>query len=274
MATTNYSLPTLESTALFDLVTDYNALSNATDSALASVAGLIPTESITEMEGQISALQTLTGSQGTQITTLQSQVSTANGNISTLQSGLETANGNIGQLQTGLQTANQNIANNTNELSAIKTDFNDYSTFTTTENRGANIFTGANSNSSLYLMKNTSETIIKLFGSFGTEGSVNRSTVPNTSFNNGNQVYGIKTNIKAINKSLSKGYLIQFVGVSQSTRGGDYNGSVSYAIGSDGYVYLAPSANNEVATAIGGNYLMQIPIFIGSPINYSEMSNA
>lgn len=110
MATTNYSLPTLESTALFDLVTDYNALANATDAALASVAGLIPTESIAEMEGQISALQTLTGSQGTQITTLQSQMSTANGNISTLQSGLETANTNIGQLQTGLQGANTNIS--------------------------------------------------------------------------------------------------------------------------------------------------------------------
>lgn len=109
MATTNYSLPTLESTALFDLVTDYNALANATDAALVSVAGLIPTETITEMQGQISALQTLTGSQGTQITTLQSQMSTANGNISTLESGLETANGNIGTLQTGLQSANANI---------------------------------------------------------------------------------------------------------------------------------------------------------------------
>lgn len=110
MATTNYSLPTLESTALFDLVTDYNALANATDSALASVAGLIPTESITEMEGQISALQTLTGSQGTKITTLQSQMSSANDNISILQSGLETANSNIGTLQTGLQGANSDIS--------------------------------------------------------------------------------------------------------------------------------------------------------------------
>lgn len=109
MATTNYSLPTLESTALFDLVTDYNALSNATDAALANVAGLIPTETITEMQGQISNLQTTTGAQGTQITTLQSQVSTANDNISTLESGLDTANDNIGTLQTGLQSANSNI---------------------------------------------------------------------------------------------------------------------------------------------------------------------
>lgn len=116
MATTNYSLPTLESTALFDLVTDYNALANATDAALASVAGLIPTETITEMQGQISALQTLTGSQGSQITALQSQMSTANGNISTLQSGLVTANTNIGELQTGLQTGLQSVNTVINSL--------------------------------------------------------------------------------------------------------------------------------------------------------------
>lgn len=121
MATTNYSLPTLESTALFDLVTDYNALSNATDAALAKVAGLIPTETITEMQGQISTLQTTTGAQGTQITTLQSQMSTANGNISTLQSGLETANGNIGTLQTGLQGANTNIQSANTAIQALQT---------------------------------------------------------------------------------------------------------------------------------------------------------
>lgn len=120
MATTNYSLPTLESTALFDLVTDYNALANATDAALASVAGLIPTETITEMESQISALQTLTGSQGTQITTLQSQMTTANGNISTLQSGLVTSNSNIGTLQTGLQEANKNVQSANTAIQALR----------------------------------------------------------------------------------------------------------------------------------------------------------
>ena len=109
MPTTNYRLPTILGTNAFDLVTDYNALANATDAALASVAGLTPTETISEMRSQISALQTLTGSQRTQITTLQSQMTTANGNISTLQSGLKTANGNIGTLQTGLKTANGNI---------------------------------------------------------------------------------------------------------------------------------------------------------------------
>lgn len=121
MATTNYSLPTLESTALFDLVTDYNALANATDAALARLAGLIPTETITEMQGQISALQTLTGSQGTQITTLQSKMTTANGNISTLQSGLVTANNNIGTLQTGLQEANSNVQSANTAIKALQT---------------------------------------------------------------------------------------------------------------------------------------------------------
>lgn len=271
MATTNYSLPTLASTALFDLVTDYNALANATDAALASVAGLIPTETITEMQGQISALQTLTGSQGTQITTLQSQMSTANGNIATVQSGLETANNNIGTLQTGLQTANQNITNNTNAIAAIKSDFNDYSDFTSTEYTGTNIFSGANSNSYIVLMKNTSETIIKLFGAFGTQGNVSRTQVPGVTWANSNPVYGIKSNIKAINKLLENGYLVQFIGVSQPTKGGDYNGSASYAIGSDGYVYFAPSQDSGVASAIGGNYLMQMPIYIGSPIVYSNV---
>lgn len=121
MATTNYSLPKLESTALFDLVTDYNALANATDAALASVARLIPTKPITEMQGQISALQTLTGSHGTQITTLQSQMSTANGNISTLQSGLTKANGNIGTLQTGLQATNKNVQSANTAIQELQT---------------------------------------------------------------------------------------------------------------------------------------------------------
>lgn len=121
MATTNYSLPTILGTNAFDLVTDYNALANATDAALANVAGLIPTETITEMQGQISNLQTATGAQDTKITTLQSQVSTANGNISTLKSGLATANSNIGTLQTGLQGANTNIQSANTEIQALQT---------------------------------------------------------------------------------------------------------------------------------------------------------
>nr|WP_295350474.1 hypothetical protein [uncultured Prevotella sp.] len=121
MATTNYKLPTILGTNAFDLVTDYNALANATDAALASVAGLIPTKTITEIEGQIKALQTLTGSQGTQITTLQSQMRTANGNISSLQSGLKTANTNIGTLQTGLQGANTNIQSANTAIRALQT---------------------------------------------------------------------------------------------------------------------------------------------------------
>lgn len=119
MATTNYSLPTILGTNAFDLVTDYNALSNATDAALAQVAGLVPTKDITEMQGQISALQTLTGSQGTQITTLQSQMTTANGNISTLQSGLVTANNNIGTLQSGLQSTNSDLTEAKNYISTL-----------------------------------------------------------------------------------------------------------------------------------------------------------
>lgn len=121
MGTTNYRLPTILGTNAFDLVTDYNALANATDAALAKVAGLIPTETITEMQGQTSALQTLTGSQGSQITALQSQMSKANGNISTLRSGLDTANTNIGKLQTGLQSANTGLQSANTAIESLET---------------------------------------------------------------------------------------------------------------------------------------------------------
>lgn len=268
MATTNYSLPTIESTALFDLVTDYNALSNATDAALAQVAGLIPTETITEMQGQISALQTLTGSHTSQITALQSQMSSANGNISTLQSGLETANANIGTLQTGLQTANQNITNNTNAIAAIKSNFNDYSNFSSSYTKGSAIFSGASESSMLYVMKNASETIVKVYGSFSTKSSIARNQVPNTTWTDGSPIYGIKTNIKIINRVLTNGYLCQFVGVSQTGQNGSYTGSCSFAIGSDGYLYLSPSGDNVNSPSIVGNYFMQIPIFIGNPVQY------
>lgn len=110
MATTNYTLPTLESTALFDLVTDYNALANATDAALASVAELIPTESIATMQGQIAAIQTSVSGNTSNINKLQGQMTTANDNISTLSTGLATANNSIGTLQSGLQLANNNIS--------------------------------------------------------------------------------------------------------------------------------------------------------------------
>lgn len=264
MATTNYSLPTLESTALFDLVTDYNALANATDAALASVAGLIPTESITEMEGQISALQTLTGSQGTQITTLQSQMSTTNGNISTMQSGLETANGNIGTLQTGLQTANQNIANNTNAIAAIKSDFDDYSNFSTNYYQGTSIHSGATSSSTVYVMKNEGETIIKIFGFLNINGLHQKVPVPGATFTDGTATYGIKTNIKVLDKAITSGYLIQCAALSSSTAS-SYDSYPTYAIGNDGYLYVGISSTG---TSVDPDPMLflQIPIFIGSPI--------
>lgn len=264
MATTKYSLPTLESTALFDLVTDYNALANATDSALASVAGLIPTETITEMQGQISALQTLTGSQGTQITTLQSQISKTNGNISNLQAGLNTANTNIGQLQTGLQSTN-------NYVSQIKQGFDQYSDYTSQVFDNGKIFT--NATGTIVLLRNTSQTIVKIFGTFSTGGNVKRAIIPGVRLNGGQQAYGIKTSIQAVdNRSLTTGYLIQYAGISKKSSGGDYNGTVSFAIGSDGFVYVATSQNSADASAIVENYLLQIPIFLGNPIAYSTVT--
>lgn len=257
MPTTNYSLPTLESTALFDLVTDYNALANATDSALARVAGIVPTETISEMQGQISALQTLTGSQDSQITTLQSQMSTANGNISTLQSGLQTANNNIGVLQTGQQGINSQLEN-------INTSFKNYSTFSSKYYRGTNIHSGAMTSSILYVMKNVGETIIKIFGFININGTQPKVVVPGTAFTDGSTVYGIKTNIKVLDKAITTGYLIQCAAIASSTAT-SYDNCPTYAIGNDGYLYVAIKGNDK-AEDPDPTLFLQVPIFSGSPI--------
>lgn len=265
MATTNYSLPTLESTALFDLVTDYNALSNATDSALASVAGLIPTEAVTEMEGQISALQTLTGSQGTQITTLQSQMSTANGNISTLQSGLDTANNNIGPLQTGLQSANTQLTNLAGEL--LK-----YFKFETQTYTGKQVISsGLTTNSSISVMINANRTIFKLSGVVAFNAAVSATKIPGVLNSSNQSLYGYKTNIVIPEDYGIAGRLFDKVALCKNTsnNGGSYNDLTDYAVGTDNYLYLrgrtsaASAANNDVIEII------QIPMFTdkGAKIN-------
>lgn len=259
MATTNYSLPTLESTALFDLVTDYNALANATDAALASIAGLIPTETITEMQGQISALQTLTGSQVTHITNLQSQMSTVNGNISTLQSGLDTANGNIGTLQTGLQTTNNNVSKINNNVSKINNKF----IFTSQQYNMTDIYDNVGTFGKMYLMKNTDETIIKFFGDLSCSKSTSKVLVPGLT-----GVYGIKSKIKAINRTLTNGYFCNYTGISISSNGSGFSSSAGFAIGSDGYIYLyALESSNQQLQAYLTQYI-QCEIYLGTPLTY------
>lgn len=245
MATTNYSLPTLENTALFDLVTDYNALANATDAALAQVAGTIPEETITDLQGKVTDLESTTESQGREITILQS--------------GLQSANSNIGTLQTGLQAATQNINN-------IKQSFDDYGTFTTTYTQGTNIVNTATSGSIIYVMKNASETIVKVYGSFGTQSETTKVVIPGITYSDGTTVYGIKTNIKAISRALNTGYFVQFAGISSED-----SAYTDYAIGSDGYVYLRPSSNAGNASVATGLYFLQIPVFLGDPIQYANM---
>ena len=252
MATTHYSLPTILGTNAFDLVTDYNALANATDAALASVAGLIPTETITELQGQVSALQTLTGSQGTQITTLQSQMSTANGNISTLQSGLDTANNNIGTLQTGLQTTNNNV-------SKINENF----IFTSHRYNKTDIYDNVDTFGKMYLMKNKDETIIKFFGDLSCSKSTPKVLVPGLT-----GVYGIKSKIKAINRTLAAGYFCNYTGISMKSSGSGFSASAGFAIGSDGYIYLyAIESSNPQSQQYLTQY-MQCEIYLGVPLTY------
>lgn len=260
MSTTNYSLPTLESTALFDLVTDYNALSNATDAALAKVAGLVPTEAITEMQGQISALQTLTGSQGTQITSLQSQMSTANGNISTLQSGLETANGNIGVLQTGLQTAKQNISNNTSALNVVSKML----VFKREKVKTIDGYT-INSNQYIDIFYNEEKSLFKIGGSVTHTGNATRTLIPGTS-----NSYGFRV---ASTVSLPTNEAITYNNIGLAFKDGNYGynfyGTSSIILGTDGYIYLLPASSPSYSSNNSFNMTFTQPLLTVKNLNVS-----
>jgi hypothetical protein len=255
MPTTNYSLPTLLGTNAFDLVTDYNALANATDAALAQVAGTIPEETITEMQGQISALQTLTGSQGSQITALQSQMTTANSNITTLQSGLQTANNSIGTLQTGLQTANSNInaLNNSFQLTSV--------TYKATE-----IHSTASSHSVLTVLKNTENTIVNIYGRVVFSSAVTPVAIPGIT-----GYYGTKTKVTL--GTLENAYLFDSSGClyfysETETRYLSQNPLTALALGTDGYVYLICATTNEQIAADTRVAIYNSVKFLGTPVNY------
>lgn len=232
MATTNYSLPTLESTALFDLVTDYNALANATDAALAQVAKLVPTQTITEMQAQISALQTLTGSQTSEITALKSQMTTANGGISTLQSGLKTANSNIGTLTSGLQSANSNLTTVKNYMTKLF----DFSVEEVTQFTNFSV----NSGQKLYIFYNPDKSLIKLAGSITHTGNATRQAIPGTN------MYGFEC-VTDLTIPTTKAIEYNSVGVSFNEGNSGYNfyGSQSIILGTDGKFYLYPSSTQQ-----------------------------
>lgn len=261
MATTNYSLPTLENTALFDLVTDYNALANATDAALASVAGLIPTETITEMQGQISALQTLTGSQGTHITTLQSQMSTANGNISTVQSGLQAANSNIGTLQSGLQSTISDLTEAKKYMSSI---FN-FSVEEVTQFKNFSV----NNGQKLYIFYNPDKSLIKIAGSITHTGNATRDPIPGTT-----NMYGFQfvTDL-VIPTPTAIGYNSVGVAFCENTTGYDFYGSQGLTLGTDGKLYLYPSNQQNFAGRVPFNITFLQPLLTVKDLNLSPISD-
>lgn len=260
MTTTNYSLPTLESTALFDLVTDYNALANATDAALARVAGLIPTETITEMQGQISALQTLTGSHTTQITTLQSQMTTANGNISTLQSGLETANSNIGTLQSGLQSTNSDLTEVKNYISSL---FN----FSVEEVTQFNNFS-VNPGQKLYIFYNPDKSLIKIAGSITHTGNTTRQAIPGTS------MYGFQcmTDL-VIPTTTAIEYNSVGIAFNEGSAGYVLFGAQGVTLGTDGKLYLYPSTNQQYTMSEAFNITFMQPLLTVKDLNLSAISD-
>lgn len=255
MATTNYSLPTILGTNAFDLVTDYNALANATDAALASVTGLIPTETITEIEGQVSALQTLTGSQDTQITSLQSQMTAANGNISTLQSGLETANYNIGTLQTGLQSTNSDLTETKKYLSSIF----DFSVNEVTQFTNFSV----NPGQKLYIFYNPDKSLIKLAGSITHTGNATRQAIP------GSSMYGFQC-VTDLVIPTPTAINYNSVGISfKDNDGYSFFGTQNVILGTDGKLYLYPASSPQYTINNAFNITFTQPLLTVKDLNMS-----
>lgn len=260
MATTNYSLPTLENTALFDLVTDYNALSNATDAALAKVAGLVPTEAVTEMQGQISALQGLMGSQGSHIATLQSQMSTANGNITALQSGLKTTNSNIGTLQSVLQSTNS-------DLKEVKSYMSTLFNFAVEEVTQISNFS-INPGQKLYIFYNSDKSLIKLSGSITHTGDATRQAIPGTS------MYGFqcKTDL-VIPTATAIDYNSIGIAFSSSDKTGfNFFGPQGVTLGTDGKFYLYPAHQQQFKGSNGFNITFLQSLLTVKDLNISPLS--
>lgn len=259
MATTNYSLPTLESTALFDLVTDYNALANATDAALAQLSGNIPSETLEEMQGQISALETMTGSHTPQITALQSQMSTANSNIATLQSGLQTTNNSIGTLQSGIQSTNSDLAEVKNYMGSI---FN----FTVEEVTQFTNFS-VNSGQKLYIFHNSDKSLIKLAGSLTHTGKSTRQAIPGTT------MYGFQCVTDLVIPTTTA---IEYnsVGVAFKVAAGGYVffGPQGIVLGTDGKIYLYPSSQQSFAETDAFNITFMQPLLAVKDLNLSAIS--
>lgn len=263
MATTNYNLPTILGTNAFDLVTDYNALANAVDTALALLAGEIPTDDITVLQGQISALQTSVSGNTSGIQQINGQIGTMNDNISALQTGLSSANSNIGSLQVNLQTANTNISNMQTDISALFSENNFESGYLTGTQLGSNI----NSSNTLYYMRNADQTIVKIFGAIQCVGSATRVSVPGATYASGSPLYGYKTNMRLVTRVLTTGYLVTYAGIEGTSSGGVTG--CNYAIGSDGYVYVFIGGSATISTA-STFYFLNVPVWLDTPVSVIE----
>lgn len=115
--------------------------------------------------------------------------------------------------------------------------------------------------------RNGSNSIVKVSGIIGTgTNALQRSQVPGLFDASGKQIYGVKTKIHF---DVDNAYMFEYVGVySSSTNGSNVNGffndSASIGIGTDGFVYIAPSSGSS---SIPGNsnewVFFNIPLILG-----------
>ena len=121
-------------------------------------------------------------------------------------------------------------------------------------------------NSGINIEHNSNNSIVKVYGSISTGTNVlSRVLIPGCFNDSGQQMYGVKTNIHI---DVSKAYIFGYIGLySRSIRAdnvvGFFSDSASLAIGTDGYMYIAP---NNTASSISGDtnrwLFLNIPLLL------------
>lgn len=121
-------------------------------------------------------------------------------------------------------------------------------------------------NSGISVEHNSNNSIVKIYGSISTGTNVlSRVLIPGFFNDYGQQMYGAKTNIHI---DVSKAYSFGYIGLYSRSISGDnkvgfFSDSASLAIGTDGYMYIAPSNSTSSISGDTNRWLfLNIPLLL------------
>lgn len=276
--TTNYQLSQFTSTDKPAWLGDYNQDMTRIDAGMKGNADDIDslettvgahTTAISGLSSDVASAQSDISSIGGRVTTLESSQATQDTAIATAQSTATTANGkadtnatNIGLLdsrvtadETTISSNTSAIAGNTSDISALsdkidaviaKFNFTDIETQPVSE-----IWTNmgyVSPNNTITLAQNSDGSLFKVYGILGgLNNTGSTKTLAKTAVAGLSGVYGIKTSLQ-LNTAPTEAYVVAPM---QRVNGDPNNVSgiwdSSFAVGTDGYIYLHANSENSLS---------------------------